>query len=180
MAAEQSFVDLPPHSTLEGTLCRLIEDFVHEAACLQLFTRHLLAHDQRLVRFGDAHPLHEADRCATLGDETKRREWCEEVCGRRAVDEVAVGNQRGRETDDRAVQGGDEDFGVAREGASQVDVVREEAGEILSVVGIRGCRIGGGQTRFDICAAKGVSMGQLRKRSHAAGRLTRRRSGRCR
>jgi hypothetical protein len=128
-------VDLLQHQLQELLLLiRLgVKDLVHEPALDQLVGGDALAHDQRLVGLGDAHPLHEAPARAALGDEAEGGEGGQDESVRGGVDEVREADEGGGEAYGRAVEGCDEDFGVRVEGLGGVNVVGDEGGEPLLV-----------------------------------------------
>lgn len=100
-----------------------IENLVHVTYVHQFLNRKPLAHDQRLVRLGDAQPLHKSARGAALSHQAQTRKRREEERVGRRVDEVGEGGDGGREADGGAVQGGDEDLGMRIEGMGDVQVV---------------------------------------------------------
>ena len=128
-------VDLLEHQLQELLLLvRLrVEDLVDEPALDQLVGGDALAHDQRLVGFGDAHPLDEASAGAALGYEAEGCEGGEDEGVWGGVDEVGEADEGGGEAYGGAVEGCDEDLGVRVEGLGGVDVVGDEGGEPLLV-----------------------------------------------
>lgn len=110
-----------------------VENLVHEPALHQLLRGDALAHDERLVGLGDAHPLHETAAGAALGDQAEGREGGQDESVRGGVDEVGEADEGGGEAYGGAVEGCDEDFGVRVEGLGCVDVVGDEGREPLLV-----------------------------------------------
>jgi hypothetical protein len=110
-----------------------VEDLVHEPTLDQLLRGDALAHDERLVGLGDAHPLHETAAGAALGDQAEGREGRQDEGVRGSVDEVGEADEGGGEAYGGAIEGCDEDLGVRVEGLGRVDVVGDEGREPLLV-----------------------------------------------
>ena len=110
-----------------------VEDLVDEAALNKFLRSDALGHDESLIGFGNAHPLHEASARATFGNETQAGERSEDECVRGGVDEVGEADQSRGETDSRTVKSGHEDLGVGIECLSDVEVVCHEGLEPLLV-----------------------------------------------
>ena len=114
----QPILHLCQHMPQKPVAVRLVLDvprvkrLVDEARGEQLVVCNALAHDERLVGFGEAQAPHEADGCVAFGYEAERGKRCEEEGVRRAVDEVREADECGREADGGAVERCDEDFGV--------------------------------------------------------------------
>jgi hypothetical protein len=121
-------IDLLQHKTQELLLLiRLsVEDLVDEAALDELRRSDSLGHDERFVRFGDSHPLHEASACATLGDETQTGEGSEDEGVWGCVDEVGEADESRAQADGRAIESGHEDLGMGVEGLRDVEIVCHE------------------------------------------------------
>jgi len=83
-------VDLLQHQLQELLLLRRlrVEDLVDETTLDQLLGCDALAHDQRLVGFRDAHPLHEASTRSSLGYESEAGEGGKDEGVGSGVDEV--------------------------------------------------------------------------------------------
>ena len=76
---------------------------------------------------------------------------------RRSVDEVRMGDQRGREADGRTVESDDEDLRVRVEGAGDVDVVgHETAGEFPADAAAQFAGVGADASY--VCAAVWLSV----------------------
>ncbi|KAK1487555.1 hypothetical protein CCUS01_14983 [Colletotrichum cuscutae] len=110
-----------------------LKHLVHEPGMQQLLRRDPLAHNQRLVRLGDAQPLHQRAGGAALGHEAERREGGEEEGGGGGVDEVGEGDEGGGEAYDGPVEADDEDLGVGVEGLGDVEVEGDEGLEPVFV-----------------------------------------------
>ena len=75
-----------------------------------------------------------------------------------AVDEVRPGDQGGGQADHRAIEGGDEDFGMCVEGIRHFEVISHEAGQpVPADVGARR----DGTRHFDICTTAETKVSSL-------------------
>lgn len=110
-----------------------VEDLVHKPTLNQLLRGNAFRHDESLVGFRDAHPLHEAPARAAFGHETQAGERSEDEGVRSGVDEIGEADQSGGKTDGGTVESSHKYLGVGVEGLGDVQVVGYEVLEPLLV-----------------------------------------------
>lgn len=149
----QPLVDLVQHPGPEGGIVALFEgeDFIHEAAVLEVSGGEALAHDEGLICLRGTEAVNHSARGAALCDEADGGEGSEQEGVGHGVDEIGKGDEGGGEANDGAVEADDEDLGVGGEGVGDVEVEGGKGGE-PEAMGVLG-GVGGVSGDADVGAA---------------------------